>query len=128
MTDIAAADFVAIGIDETLTTDGPATTYDEVPNASYPYAQSSPDRLATVATLFGLKPAPVDHCRVKLFYQNSDAILLESPLPGFTTDAGNGPFVEYCRVDQSMGERTFTVKLKLVTFLFGADNLPRAED
>ena len=40
------------------------TTYDEIPYASYPYPQTHPDRLATVATLFGLKPAPVERCRV----------------------------------------------------------------
>jgi methyltransferase-like protein len=41
-----------------------ATSYDEVPYESYPFAQSHPDRLATVATLLGLKPPPVDRCRV----------------------------------------------------------------
>jgi methyltransferase-like protein/cyclopropane fatty-acyl-phospholipid synthase-like methyltransferase len=40
------------------------TTYDEVPYDSYPFPQTHPDRLATVATLFGLKPAPVGRCRV----------------------------------------------------------------
>jgi len=38
--------------------------YDEVPYPSYPYVQSHPDRLATVATLLGLSPAPVNNCRV----------------------------------------------------------------
>jgi SAM-dependent methyltransferase len=40
------------------------TSYDEVPYASFPYAQSHPDRLATVATLLGLKPPPVERYRV----------------------------------------------------------------
>src|SRR5262249_27477506 len=40
------------------------TSYDEVPYDSYPFAQTHPDRLATVATLLGLRPAPVDRCRV----------------------------------------------------------------
>lgn len=39
-------------------------TYDEVPYESYPFPQAHPDRLATVATLFGLQPAPLGHCRV----------------------------------------------------------------
>jgi methyltransferase-like protein/trans-aconitate methyltransferase len=39
-------------------------SYDQVPYPSLSYAQSSPDRLATLATLLGLDPAPVDHCRV----------------------------------------------------------------
>ena len=40
------------------------TSYDRMPYPSLAYAQSSPDRLATLATLLGLHPAPVDHCRV----------------------------------------------------------------
>jgi methyltransferase-like protein/cyclopropane fatty-acyl-phospholipid synthase-like methyltransferase len=40
------------------------TSYDEVPYDSYPFSQSHPDRLATVATLLGLKPPPVGQCRV----------------------------------------------------------------
>lgn len=40
------------------------TSYDEVPYESYPFAQTHPDRLATVATLLGLRPAPVEQCRV----------------------------------------------------------------
>lgn len=39
-------------------------SYDEVPYKSHPYRQSHPDRLATIATLLGMKPAPVDSCRV----------------------------------------------------------------
>ena len=39
-------------------------SYDQVPYPSYPFPQSHPDRLATVATLFGMSPAPVDNCRV----------------------------------------------------------------
>jgi methyltransferase-like protein/2-polyprenyl-3-methyl-5-hydroxy-6-metoxy-1,4-benzoquinol methylase len=41
-----------------------ATSYDEVPYESYPFSQSHPDRLATIATLLGLKPPPVGRCRV----------------------------------------------------------------
>src|SRR5262245_40416018 len=44
--------------------DRPATSYDEVPYESLPFAQTHPDRLATVATLFGMRPAPADRCRV----------------------------------------------------------------
>lgn len=42
----------------------PATAYDEVPYASFPFAQSHPNRLATVATLFGMQPPAVESCRV----------------------------------------------------------------
>lgn len=40
------------------------TSYDEVPYESTCFPQTHPDRLATLATLFGLTPAPVERCRV----------------------------------------------------------------
>ncbi|MBN9119242.1 MAG: class I SAM-dependent methyltransferase [Planctomycetes bacterium] len=46
-------------------TDAAATnSYDDVPYESLPFAQTHPSRLATVATLFGLRPPPVNRCRV----------------------------------------------------------------
>ena len=39
-------------------------SYDEVPYESHAFAQSHPDRLAVMATLFGLSPRPVTSCRV----------------------------------------------------------------
>src|SRR5688572_1513027 len=42
----------------------PRTSYDEVPYSSYPYPQSHPNRLAVIATLFGMAPADVEKCRV----------------------------------------------------------------
>lgn len=41
-----------------------ANSYDEVPYESHPYPQSHPNRLATIATLFGMTPTPVGKCRV----------------------------------------------------------------
>ena len=41
-----------------------ATSYDEVPYESHPFAQTHPSRLFTVGTLFGLRPTPVQRCRV----------------------------------------------------------------
>jgi SAM-dependent methyltransferase len=41
-----------------------ASPYDAVAYPGHPFAQTHPDRLATLATLFGLEPAPVDGCRV----------------------------------------------------------------
>ncbi|MBA4065828.1 MAG: hypothetical protein C0501_19335 [Isosphaera sp.] len=38
--------------------------YDDVPYDIHPFPQTHPSRLAAVATLFGLDPPPVDHCRV----------------------------------------------------------------
>jgi methyltransferase-like protein/2-polyprenyl-3-methyl-5-hydroxy-6-metoxy-1,4-benzoquinol methylase len=41
-----------------------STRYDEVLYPGSPLPQTHPDRLATLATLFGMKPAPVERCRV----------------------------------------------------------------
>jgi methyltransferase-like protein/SAM-dependent methyltransferase len=41
-----------------------ANSYDKVAYTGYPFAQTHPERLATLATLFGLQPAPVSNCRV----------------------------------------------------------------
>src|SRR4051812_19424690 len=42
----------------------PATKYDEVRYPGKFYPQASPERMATLATMYGLAPPPVDHCRV----------------------------------------------------------------
>jgi len=42
----------------------PENAYDTVPYRTYPRFETHPDRLAAVATLFGMRPAPVRHCRV----------------------------------------------------------------
>jgi methyltransferase-like protein/SAM-dependent methyltransferase len=39
-------------------------SYNEVPYPDLSYGQSHPDRMATLATLLSLNPAPVDNCRV----------------------------------------------------------------
>ncbi|HNU07425.1 MAG TPA: class I SAM-dependent methyltransferase, partial [Pyrinomonadaceae bacterium] len=39
-------------------------SYDELPYPSKFFLQTHPDRLATMAVFFGLRPAPVDTCRV----------------------------------------------------------------
>src|SRR5258707_15247406 len=40
------------------------TSYDELPYEGDSYPAAHPDRLATIATLLGLRPPPVDRCRV----------------------------------------------------------------
>jgi methyltransferase-like protein/SAM-dependent methyltransferase len=40
------------------------TSYDEILYIGAPFAQTHPDRLAMLAHLFGMKPAPVERCRV----------------------------------------------------------------
>jgi methyltransferase-like protein/predicted O-methyltransferase YrrM len=39
-------------------------SYDDVPYPELPYSQTHPDRLATLAIILGLTPAPVTNCRV----------------------------------------------------------------
>jgi len=41
-----------------------STLYDEVLYPNSPFAQTHPDRLATLAILFGMDPAPLPRCRV----------------------------------------------------------------
>ncbi|OWK43557.1 methyltransferase regulatory domain-containing protein [Fimbriiglobus ruber] len=41
-----------------------SATYDEVPYDSHPFAQTHPSRLYVVGTLFGMRPTPVQRCRV----------------------------------------------------------------
>src|SRR5262249_40098 len=40
------------------------SSYEEVPYDSRPFAATHPNNLATVATLLGMSPAPVERCRV----------------------------------------------------------------
>jgi len=40
------------------------TSYDEFPYKTVPFAQTHPDRLATLAWLFGLEPTPIQRCRL----------------------------------------------------------------
>lgn len=43
---------------------GTVASYEEVPYASYPFAQAHPDRLKTVARLFGMSSPPLEFARV----------------------------------------------------------------
>jgi methyltransferase-like protein/2-polyprenyl-3-methyl-5-hydroxy-6-metoxy-1,4-benzoquinol methylase len=40
------------------------TAYDELPYPGGPFVQTHPDHLATIATLFGIAPPPIERCRV----------------------------------------------------------------
>src|SRR5690349_9400177 len=42
----------------------PASTYDQVPYSVSAFPQTRPDRLATIATLFGMSPRDPNQCRV----------------------------------------------------------------
>ena len=47
-----------------VTLGGMPTLYDEVLYPNAPFGQTHPDRLATLAILFGMDPAPINRCRV----------------------------------------------------------------
>lgn len=49
---------------ETSLSNPVANAYDDIPYEGYPFPQSHPDRLATIATLLGMKPAALNDCRV----------------------------------------------------------------
>jgi SAM-dependent methyltransferase len=44
--------------------EAPSEFYDEIPYPDNVYPFTQPDHLATMATLFGMQPAPSEHCRV----------------------------------------------------------------
>src|SRR5262249_29590623 len=48
----------------TIVRDASPTSYDDVPYDSHPIWVTHPDHLAVIATLAGMRPAPVEHCRV----------------------------------------------------------------
>ncbi|HXJ04008.1 MAG TPA: class I SAM-dependent methyltransferase [Candidatus Acidoferrum sp.] len=50
--------------DTVATMSSDSNVYDSVPYPSLAFVQTHPDRLAVMATLFGLQPTPVEHCRV----------------------------------------------------------------
>lgn len=60
---MAAIDPLAVDTAERPTGDG-GTPYDEVFYPGHAFASTHPDRLGTIASLFGMRPAPVDACRV----------------------------------------------------------------
>lgn len=47
-----------------MTTPSASTAYDETPYPTYTFEQTHPDRLATIATIFGVTPVPPQRCRV----------------------------------------------------------------
>src|ERR1039457_3555893 len=56
--------FLALCLTGGVTLGAVPTLYDEVIYPNAPFAQTHPDRLATLATLFGMDPAPIHQCRV----------------------------------------------------------------
>ena len=62
----------------------PSTSYDAIAYPGAVYPQTQPDTLATMASLHGLKPAPVARCRVLELGcgDGSNLIALAYALPG----------------------------------------------
>ncbi len=63
-----------------------AYSYDVVAYPGFPFAQTHPDRLATIATLMGMKPAAVERCRVLELAcgDGGNLIPMAAALPGST--------------------------------------------
>ena len=62
------------------------STYDEVPYPNLSHVQTHPDSLATLTTLLGLTPAPIENCRVLEIgcAQGGNLIPMAVSLPGST--------------------------------------------
>ena len=91
------------------------SSYDEVPYPSRPYPQAHPDRLATVATLLGLTPAPADRCRVLELGCGSggNLIPLALTLPGSTfvgIDLSGEQVAKGCEVIRALGLRNIQLR------------------
>jgi SAM-dependent methyltransferase len=72
------------GLSEAVAGAATASVYDDVPYPGHPFAQTHPDRLATLATLFGLAPPPVERCRVLELGcgDGGNLVPMALPLPG----------------------------------------------
>jgi SAM-dependent methyltransferase len=88
--------------------DGLPSAYDAFPYPGLSHVHTHPDRLATLATLFGMQPAPVEHCRVlELGSGNgTNLIAMAFSLPGSTfigLDAAARPIAEGHRMIEELG-------------------------
>lgn len=84
--------------------------YDEVLYPNNPLAQAHPDRLATLAILFGMNPAPVDHCRVLELGCGNGGNLI--PL-AFTLPESDFVGIDLAALPVAKGQETIaTLKLK----------------
>src|SRR3954454_13487418 len=86
----------------------PANVYDDVPYSNYPYAQTHPDRLATVARLHGLEPPDPFHSRVLELGCGAGGNLMAmvAATPGLRAvgvDLASGPIAEGKAVASAIG-------------------------
>ncbi len=92
-----------------------SNAYDAVNYPSFPLAQTHPDRLSVLATLFGLSPAPVEHCRVLELGcgEGSNIIPMALQLPGsrFTgVDLASQPIASGQGMVESLGLRNIVLR------------------
>lgn len=91
------------------------TDYDQVPYPSALFAQTHPDRLAVMATLFGLKPARVEGCHMLELGcgDGSNLIAMASALPEgqfLGIDLAARPIQKGTAVIQALGLKNVTLR------------------
>ncbi len=96
------------------------TAYDTVPYPTGSYVQTHPDRLATVATLLGLSPAPAERCRVLELGCGSGGNLIPMAfaMPGSTftgIDLAATPIAEGNRLVGQIGLKNITLRQQDLT-------------
>jgi methyltransferase-like protein/2-polyprenyl-3-methyl-5-hydroxy-6-metoxy-1,4-benzoquinol methylase len=91
------------------------TPYDEVAYPTFPHSATHPDRLATIATQFGMKPAPVERCRVLELGCSTGANLLpmavtlpESEFVG--VDSAGKPIARGKAMVEALGLKNITLR------------------
>lgn len=97
-----------------------ATAYDEVLYSSYAFSQTHPDRLATLATLFGMNPTPITQCRVLELGcgDGSNLIPMAYGLPGgefVGIDLAARPIVNGQQMIETLGLKNITLRALDVT-------------
>lgn len=105
-----------------------ANSYDVLPYEGGAFVESHPDRLATLATLFGLNPPPLDHCRVLEVgcARGDNLIPMALHLPGSTflgIDRSHRQIDEGRRIVMALGVANVEL-LPLDILDFGADRGP----
>jgi methyltransferase-like protein/2-polyprenyl-3-methyl-5-hydroxy-6-metoxy-1,4-benzoquinol methylase len=90
-------------------------SYDEMPYESHPYPQTHPSRLNVVATLFGMRPAPVTRCRVLELgcASGGNLIPMAEQLPGsefIGVDLSGRQIADGHRIVQMLGLPNITLK------------------
>ena len=89
--------------------------YNELLYSGYPYPQTHPDRLATLATLFGMNPAPVESCRMLELGcgEGANLIPMALVLPGsefIGIDLAQRPISKGTGMVEALGLRNITLR------------------